>query len=199
MERFEDLNMTLIRSWDQIFRAAQGRNDAMRTPVLATFDGKKIHQRTIVLRKVNVQNRILYYFSDYRAPKIQHLQVDPQLNVVFYSAKKKLQIEASGIGIVAHQDERCRSFWQQINVQGRQSYATDKAPGSLHLQDEGFLTKDWPKNDSDLSQTEWAFANFALIEMHIDTLDVLHLHQDGHQRARFDWENGEWNGHWVVP
>lgn len=202
MERFTDLNTALQLSWDLLYQAATSRSDPMRTPVLATFDGTLLHQRTIVLRKVEQQKQELFFFSDLRAPKVIHLRADPQLNALFYHPEKKVQLEVRGNGFIHEQDALSRAFWEKINTLGRSSYATASAPGTPLNSPNPNLPEDWSAKATP-AETERYFVNFALIRMEVSIIDLLHLHHGGHQRALFSKrgveQGGEWSRSWVSP
>ena len=160
MERFTSPDHAQRTAWDLMYRAAVNRNDAMRTPSLATFDGFKVHQRTIVLRKVDKSDQLLYFFTDRRSPKVTHLERDNQLNVLFWHPRKKVQIEAIGTGALHFQDDLCRFFWDKLNIGGRSSYSTLLAPGTPQLADSTNLPQHWSK-EMILSRTESNFQNFS--------------------------------------
>lgn len=200
MERFNDLPQLQKTAWNLLFRAAGSRNAPMRTPVMATTDGQRPHQRTIVLRAVDVPAAQLFFFSDLRAPKIEHLLSNPAVNVLFWDPRKKVQIEMAGTANIYQQDKPSAHYWKQLNITGRSSYASLLPPGSPRAAEQQHLPDFW-QQDMDLAQTDFAYANFALIGMQVQHIDVLHLHPTGHQRARFNWQsaNDSWSANWAVP
>lgn len=199
MERFRDLAHLHKTAWNLVFRAALSRHDAMRTPTMATTDGKHPHQRTIVLREVDVQAEQLFFFSDVRAPKVRHLQSNASLNVLFWDPKKKVQIEMAGAGFTFARNQKTAQYWDKLNITGRSSYATNAAPGTPASSDQGHLPEFWSA-DMDLEKTNFAYNHFAVIQMQVQHLDVLHLHAQGHQRAQSRKQaDGSWVTTWVVP
>lgn len=199
MERFNQLEDVYKTAWNLVFRAAVSRNDAMRTPVMATTDGNRPHQRTIVLREVAVPAEQLFFFSDIRAPKIQHLKSQPEINLLFWDPRKKVQIEMAGTGFVFSHNTKAAAFWGKLNIAGRSSYASEATPGTPISIDRGYLPDFWSA-DMALEQTNFAYDRFAIIQMQVQHLDVLHLHSKGHQRAQFNkLEDGSWASSWVVP
>jgi len=200
MERFNDLAELRKTAWNLLFRAATSRNAPMRTPVMATTDGHRPHQRTIVLRAVDVPAARLFFFSDLRAPKIEHLLSNPAVNVLFWDPRKRVQIEMAGTADINQQDEPSARYWKQLNITGRSSYASLLPPGSACAAGQHHLPDFWQAN-MDLAQTDFAYANFALICMQVRHIDILHLHPAGHQRARLDWQTAtnDWAANWAVP
>lgn len=199
MERFRDLEHTQKSAWNLVFRAALSRNDAMRTPVMATVDSQQPQQRTLVLREVNVQAEQLFFFSDLRAPKIQQLKDNSALNLLFWDPRKKVQIEMTGNGFVFSHNDKAAQYWAQLNLAGRSSYATEATPGTPASSDQGHLPDFW-SSEMELKKSDFAYHNFGVIQMQVQHLDVLHLHSEGHQRAQFNKQaDGSWASTWVVP
>lgn len=199
MEKFTHLDDVLKTAWNLLYRAAVSRNDPMRTPVLATVMEGQPHQRTIVLRKVDTVQNQLYFFSDLRAPKVTQLRQNPSCNVLFWDPRKKVQIEAQAIGQIFHQAPINEAFWKQINVGGRTSYAATQSPGTPIEKGQTYLPAAW-NTEMDIKDTESAYSHFAVLELTVQQLDVLHLHQAGHQRCLFKkMSTGDWQKDWVVP
>lgn len=199
MERFTNLNDVLKTAWNLIYRAAISRNDPMRTPVMASVADGRPHQRTIVLRKVDPPEQLLYFFSDMRAPKVKHIQQNPNCNLVFWDARKKVQIEIQAKGQIFHQAEVNQAFWQKINIGGRTSYAALQAPGTPIKKDQTYLPENWTA-EMTLQESEFAFDHFAVLALRVYQLDVLHLHQEGHQRCLFTKSSDkDWTMDWVTP
>lgn len=199
MEKFTSLDSVFKTAWNLLYRAAISRNDAMRTPVLATVAEGYPHQRTIVLRRVDPQEQQLYFFSDARAPKIDHLQQNTNCNVLFWDPRKKVQIEIQAKGQVLQQTSITQQFWKKINIGGRTSYAALQAPGTAIEKEQAYLPKDWGSN-MDIQDSEFAFKHFAVLELVAHQLDILHLHPAGHQRCLFIKGNDKvWEKQWIVP
>lgn len=199
MERFTSLDKVLKTAWNLIYRAAVSRNDPMRTPVLATIADGHPHQRTIVLRKVDTNVHLLYFFSDMRAPKVMHLQQNPNCNLVFWDPRKKVQVEVQAKGKVFHQTTLNQEFWNQINIGGRTSYAALQAPGTPIKKNQAYLPDNWSK-EMDIQDTQFAFEHFAVLVLNVQQLDVLHLHEAGHQRCLFTkTAEKSWEMNWLVP
>ncbi len=198
MERIDSLPLFLENCWRMLLNGAVKRNDPLRTPVIGTFDGHQAHLRTVILRKTDVQNRTLLLFSDFRAAKVTHLQQFAQLSCLFYHPRRQFQIRVQGVAKVHHKDDVAQAQWSNIPVIGRKNYASELAPGTkVESYTDG--TPDFWHNEMDLSETEYAFENFAVIICQVDSIDGLYLHSEGHRRAQFDWKNEDWEGSWLIP
>jgi pyridoxine/pyridoxamine 5'-phosphate oxidase len=197
MNRFETLDRYFIQSWDLLFRAAQSRNDPMRTPMMATYDGKNCHLRTIVLRKVDKEARQLLFFTDIRSPKALQLKAHPNTAITFWHPARKIQLRIQGSAYLEQSSEEARQHWDHLSVRGRESYATIQPPGELSTKDTTGLPTNWSA-ELPKKETDFAFSNFTLIKVRIEAVDALHLHSEGHQRASFEWKKEEWEMKWLI-
>lgn len=198
MNRFRDLDHFLHQSWDLLFRAAHSRNDPMRTPMMATYDGLKCHLRTIVLRKVDRSAHQLLFFTDCRSPKVNHLEHHPNTAITFWNPRRKVQLRIKGVASLEQGSEEARRYWEHLSIAGRESYATLLPPGTASVEDSTGLPEHWSK-DMEKAETDDAFENFMLIYVTVKEIDALHLHPEGHQRARFIQEGEEWKKNWLIP
>jgi pyridoxine/pyridoxamine 5'-phosphate oxidase len=198
MKRFEGLDTFLHDAWHLLVKASIQRKGAYQTPVIGTMGDGRADLRIVVLRKVDLEAKQLICFTDARAEKVKQLRESSRLSWLFWDPGKKVQMRMYGQAVLHQGDELCRQYWGRLPVQGRQSYASEIAPGSQAEADVNGLPEYW-SSDMELSQTEYAFKNFMLITCNIDQMELLHLHHEGHQRARFEQTNGAWTGHWVVP
>jgi len=195
MENLEDI---LRDTWNQLFRAAVQRNSPLHTPALATFDGQQVQVRTIVIRKTDTNARLLTCYTDFRSSKIQALQKYPQASWLFWHPGKKFQIRARGTTRIHHEDDLAKATWEELPPKNRTDYAASTAPGSS-LEAPGDSQPDWEAEPPNAENTAYTFHNFALLRTEVTTLDWLHLHRDGHRRAYFEWQDGNWNMQWLVP
>jgi len=198
MERFTDLNHYLKGAWNFLFRATVERNNPFRNASIASIEDGVPQNRIVVLREVNPQQRTLIYWTDKRSDKVAQLRSNPSLSALFWNEKRKLQIRASGTTTLLQNNDLTREAWDKIGIRGRKSYATSQAPGTTIEQDSDGLPAQWG-DDLDLQDTEYAYDNFMIILQEVTSMECLHLHQEGHQRARFDWNGEAWQSSWLVP
>jgi len=198
MERFTILNDIQRQAWNLLFRATVEHHSPMRTPVLATSGNQGYpHVRTVVLRKSDTEKRSLYYFTDIRSDKCRELNHQPRASALFWDPKRHFQLRCSGQITIHHQDDIAAAFWQDISKHGRKAYATQRPPGTPLTEYSTGLPDNW--SEQNLPETEAYWDNFALLVHQIDFMDALHLEREGHQRARFFWENDQWKSTWLVP
>jgi len=198
MEKIENLDDILRDAWNRLFRAAVQRNNPMHTPALATFDGQQVQCRTVVIRETDTSARLLTCYTDVRSAKIEALRAYPQASWLFWNPGKKFQIRARGTTHIHHKDALAKATWDDIPPKNRTDYAAKNAPGSaLNQPDDG--QPDWEAEAPNAENTAYAFDNFVVLQTEVTQLDWLHLHRDGHRRAYFEWQGGDWKKQWLVP
>ncbi|WP_282775274.1 pyridoxamine 5'-phosphate oxidase family protein [Phaeodactylibacter xiamenensis] len=199
MERFDNPDKFLHDAWHLLIKAAIKRKGDYQKPSVATIDTDGFaRQRVIVLREVDLQNRQLTFFTDARSPKVGDLRNHPYLSCLFWDERKKVQIRMNGKAILEQGSESCRQYWDRLPVQGRSSYASLNAPGTPQVTDKVTLPDHW-HDEMDLQETAYAFEHFMVIRSQVYRADLLHLHHEGHQRAKFSYQDGAWAGSWVAP
>lgn len=199
MERFDTPDKFLHDAWHLLIKAAIKRHGSYQKPSIATVDADGFaRQRVVVLREVDMQQRRLTLFTDSRSEKVTELRDRPNLSWLFWDERKKVQIRMIGSAVLEEGSERCRQYWDRLPVQGRSSYAMLPAPGTPQQNDEVPLPEQW-HDEMNLEDTEYAFEHFMVITCQVFKADLLHLHHEGHQRAKFEFRDGHWDGQWVTP
>ena len=152
-----------------------------------------------MLRKTDIANRQLFFYTDIRSAKIQQLLDNATLSWLFYHPSKNIQIRAIGHTTIQHQNEFTLSQWKKLPYYGRKTYGTLQAPSTPlpHASDD--LPAIWNSPTIKLADTAYAYVNFAIIACTIHHLEWLHLQRSGHQRAQFDFVDKAWTGKWLVP
>lgn len=195
MERLPDLDYSLRHAWNMLVRATVKRNDPLRAPALATTSPEGPQLRTVILREVSPPDRSLLFFTDRRSSKMEDLARNGQAACLFYHPQKKVQIRMRGSIRAEVETEATRERWQRINEQGRASYASLQPPGTPVAVDTDGRPSDWPA----AALQEEAYRNFCLLWLEVQEFEVLHLHAEGHQRARFSWRDRSWEKTWLIP
>ena len=114
-------------------------------------------------------------------------------------AQRLYHLRAIGQAVIHHQNDFALAQWQKLPYYARKTYGTTQAPSTNlpHATDD--LPAIWKSSTITLADTEYAYANFAIIACTIQQLEWLHLQRSGHERAVFDFVNEAWEGKWVVP
>ena len=185
---------TLPEFWQQslseLRRANADRKHPFRNTVLATSRHNIPSQRTVVMRKFQSDHSILIY-TDHRSQKCQELDAHQEnaAALLFWHPKKKLQVRLAGYIRQHLSDEGKKAHWNNTPTGAKKSYTTTKPPGTV--------TESPLEVDYDASLQDGR--HFTLLLFHPISIELLQLDQEVHLRAGFALENGNWNGHWLVP
>jgi len=193
------LEEILQQTWHLLIRGANQKKDPLHLATIATTNQQLAKIRTVVLRKTDATKRRLYFYTDVRSEKIQQLRQYPTLSWLFYHPKKNIQLRAYGVATIHHQNELTMEKWQSLPAYGRKPYGTQRAPSTPLPYATDDLPSLWKASEIDLIDTEYAYANFAVVTCEINRLEWLHLQRSGHRRTVFEFDGEVWKGRWVVP
>lgn len=184
------LEAARLDALDALRKAATTPGDAFRTPVLTSVDANGHPQaRTVVLRAFDPGSMVLTIYTDKRSPKLGQLRANPQVQLLFYDAGRKVQIRATGVASVHFQDAITSAQWKNVPEYGRDDYLSRRPPGAeINDPSEGWQ-----------SEAEFGAANFCVIRIRIDHIDWLKLSSSGHKRAYLIWQDGQYHGRWITP
>jgi len=176
--RLEELDTIEQAVWQELSRAPRDRSHGWRVGVLATTDGQSADARSIVLRDVDPARRSLVFYADSRSPKVQQIQAFPAGTIVLWSQplswqlRLKVQLGVETAGLVVS------SRWARLKMSpGAQDYLSPLPPGSA---------VETPRPERGTRE------HFGVVTAHIDAVDWLELHADGHRRAAFDDKGPRW-------
>jgi pyridoxamine 5'-phosphate oxidase len=164
--------------WRELERAAATRGHAWRQSVLATVDGERADARTVVLREASAAERTLTVFTDERSPKVRQILRHPHGTLVAWCAtlgwqlrlSLRLELETTGLAV--------SSRWARLKMTpAAHDYLSPLPPGTP-------LAQPAPARGT----REY----FAVITAHVEAVDWLELHAEGHRRALFDAQGARW-------
>jgi hypothetical protein len=197
MERWKDIADGNFRIWDLLAQSVLLRNDPLRTPVFGVTDqAGQPHLRTIVLRALDPVQKKLIFYTDARSSKVEALRHSSTAALLFYHPEHKVQVSLLGRVVLHQHNEIAEEEWKKLSVFGRRAYATVASPGTALEQDGTGLPSFW-NDDLALEATDFAYANFMVLNFQTSEADALYLHRDGHQRLKFQEPSGV--GEWIVP
>lgn len=161
------------------------KSSAMRNVILATGSSSP-DLRYVVLREFHQNELQVYIYTDIRSNKIEQIKENNEVVILAYHASKKCQVKLRGKCEIHHQDELAKQQWEKVGG-GKDSYNTSDSPGTK-------------KDDLEKAQQmkeRYDDESFCVLSIHIASMEVLQLSQDGHIRCLFDFENEKSN--WLVP
>ncbi|MEM8893379.1 MAG: pyridoxamine 5'-phosphate oxidase family protein [Bacteroidota bacterium] len=172
----------------EVTRGVVDRKHPFRFVSLATTSEGIINNRLVVLRKLTDDFRMIF-FTDDRSNKVDDIENNPRVTLLFWHPGKKAQITFKGNAQLHNQDHFTNQFWSSISVEGRKAYGSVKSPGEPvnHMSD----AHNWHPDISD--------DHFTVIEFVPKGMEVLQLHKLSHYRARFTLKHEIWSGGWIVP
>lgn len=199
MKLHSSLPELLQDSWQLLSQGAEPTRHPFHTPTVATGQKDEFSVRIIVLRATTIAERQLTFYTDIRTPKIRDLRENPRMVWHFYDPSEKVQIRATGKARIHHQDELSQTIWQTIPVRNRKDYCALQAPGIVVENSQAAIPPIFKAEALSIEKTDYGYQNFAVVITTIEALDWLHLSREEHQRARFSWQKGQWEGEWIVP
>ena len=198
-EKWDSLEGILEGIWSMLTKGAKGFNDPFHWPVLGTLGQCCCSQRSVILRRVILPERILVCNTDARAAKVTEIKDSPRVSWLFYHPEKKVQLRISGHAGLHADDPFADRQWAGTGVSSRLNYCAIQPPGtpidspSSGLPD--FLLNKAPT----LLETEKGRQHFTAISCRIDSIDWLLLRVLGNRRARFEWDESGLNAKWLIP
>ncbi len=186
--------------WRLLADGAERAQSPWHTAVLGTVGEGLPRIRTVVLRRVMVERRLLVCHTDRRSPKIGQIDAGAGLAWLFYDPFHKLQVRVSGQGRVLDDDHPLTAQqWERSRTGSRRCYLAPLAPGTPSDIPQSGLPNA-PLDDSlTAEQSEAGRVNFAVIACEAATMDVLQLGARGHLRIQLTWSPDGNEAGWVAP
>lgn len=182
-------------------RGTRDRKDNFHTGALATIGLNGAPEiRTVVLRKILPEAKILLCHVDVRSPKIAEIEKDRRVSWLFYHVEEKLQLRIRGRATIQTNGELADLQWQTTGLFSRRCYCGAR-PGRLKNAPSSGLPEFLIDREPTFKESEeLGRKNFAVLSSAIDEIDVYELHVSGHRRSLFKWnELGKLEMRWLTP
>ncbi|ATX64643.1 pyridoxamine 5'-phosphate oxidase family protein [Roseinatronobacter bogoriensis] len=179
-----DLAELHAQVWTRLARGVRVRRAAARHPTLATVSPAGMPQaRTVVLRAADSMSATVDIHTDINSTKVTELRANPlaALHVWDGTAHLQLRLEVRAT-ILTGMD--VAEIWALVPETSRIAYGSNPAPGQPVTDGLAYVKHPDP-------------ACFAVLRLHVQAMDVLHLGRD-HRRARFV-RGDNWAGQWLAP
>ncbi|MBB4077706.1 hypothetical protein GGR28_000307 [Lewinella aquimaris] len=187
------------QAWQLIFEALNTPDHPYATPAVATTDPYGVPRlRTVVLRDAATEDQsTLRCYTDIRSVKMDHLRREgAELSWLFWDPATKLQLTCGGPALLVRDEERQRIF-SELPKHGRRAYATLLPPAAGLPEAQTGLPADW--DERTLAETDYAEANFCVLETQLRWGEVLQLSRQGNARLTATRAAGVWKLDWIVP
>jgi pyridoxine/pyridoxamine 5'-phosphate oxidase len=180
----QQLGTLYDHGWQRLIRGVHDRHAPARHPTLATVspDGWP-KARTVVLRAADKLQSRLELHTNLYSSKITDLMATPVAALLVWDSDARLQIRVEAEVEIACGPDVAAS-WAKVPVRSRTAYSSSQRPGH-------------PIPDALAYDHQPDPAVFAVLQLHIRALDLLHLGTH-HRRAEFKREN-HWAGQWLAP
>lgn len=163
-------------------------------PTIATIGQRGPAQRTVVLRYVDVPQRIVVCHTDRRSSKAREIADSARMSWHFYDRKLKVQIRLAGRGVLHTDDPFADACWERSAARSRTCYNTAVGPGQPVA-----APPIAPGSIGSEAEASDARSHFAAIACHVDVMDWLYLCGTGHRRALFEFAGAKTKASWVTP
>jgi hypothetical protein len=181
--------MTLIaydalaeQAWGRLEQAGDDPNHPLRVFVLATVRTAGAPEaRLMVLRGADRRLGKLWFYSDSRSEKIEQLRLHPQVTAIAFDRAAGLQLRLRGAAAIDESGPLADQHWSQVGMAVRALYASPDAPGRPLRQPDPRLLGF--KRSIDAGGEAAARANFAVIEVSVDSIEWLQIMEDDQRRA----------------
>jgi pyridoxamine 5'-phosphate oxidase len=188
----EELTSIEQEAWRLLEHGIESYKNPFHNGTVANIHNGLPELRTVILRKVLAAEKKLFFHTDIRSPKVQHLQQNGAISWLFYDEPLRLQMRMKGTAIVHIDNDVAAAGWAASRLSSQLTYSIIHAPGAQ-------LAAPLPININEKNPPadviQFAATNFSVVETTISQLDVVFLHHQGNKRAIFDYENN--TQHWV--
>lgn len=193
------LDSLLQDCWYRLINGVNSAKHPFHNPTIATLNGSFPEIRTVVLRKVIPQEKILIFHTDYRSPKINQINKNNTLSWLFYDAKSRIQIRLKTVATIHHQDDISLKRWNDSRLESRKIYLVHPAPSTMVESPTDGLPEHLKIKDLTEESLASGYDNFAVVKNRVTEIDWLFLNHDGHRRAKFILGEHEVEKYWIIP
>ena len=173
----------------EIMSCINKKKSSFKNVILSTVSKNKPNLRIVVLRGFSNDWNISFY-SDIRSGKIEEIEKNKNVSILFYDDEKKIQIRMYGTSNICINQ---KSIWEQLPASSKINYNSILKPGEYQRNQSTKLNKD----------LELGYNNFCLIKLKINNIDCLYLSKEGNRRIsiRISRKNKKivFKKKWLVP
>jgi pyridoxamine 5'-phosphate oxidase len=199
MERHTDLTKLINHIWSEIEQGAIDPRHPYHAPTFGTVSNQRPSLRTVILRKVNRDERSLFFHSDRRAQKINEIQNNPRVMWHFWDSDNREQLRLTGSATLHFDDEISDQIWQNSRSKSLITYLKPLTPGTKTNQPESGIKSNFEGNEVSMGDVAAGRQYFAVVCTKIDEIDFLQLHNEGNYRAYYQWDAVQFTGNWIIP
>jgi 3-hydroxyisobutyrate dehydrogenase len=194
-----DLNLILCQIWNYLSRGADSSKSNFHLASLGTVKDNYPKVRTVVLRKVIMEETSLIFHTDIRSGKFGEIQSNRNVSLLFYSKEDKIQIRLEGTASLHVNDELGDRQWHNSRLTSRKCYLAEPAPGTESLNPASGIPEIFAGRLPTEEESEPGRENFCAVKVKVNEIDWFYLSSSGHVRAKFDLRNDDVKSSWIIP
>ena len=179
----EHLKTDFKALWSWISLGPKERGHCLRLPTVVTSSELGPTARTMVLR--DVVDRCLFFFTDMRSPKVEHIRTHPIGCIHAYDHSDRFQVQIHGHFSLV-QDHPKMEDWRSVGLKMFTDYGSSTPPGAILPQD-NMVTKDLARK------------HFMVVQIRPERIELLKLNRTGHWRVRWSRNEQGWTVNELVP
>lgn len=196
----DDISFVEHVCWQMLADAAMDRKHPMHTLVIGTAAGALAHMRTVVLRRVDIDTKKLYFHTDIRSAKIDQIRATGQLSWLAYDPARRSQLRLSGPTILHHGDELAALHWEKTQHFSRRCYLLPEGPSRPLMQDVATADERLSSFSYSTEESEAGFERFVVVETQVDSMEWYYTYSRGNRRALFSYHEGKLTDSlWLTP
>ena len=190
------LNSIHEEIWNLMKNGIDDISSAFHFPNLSTInlDGYPT-SRTVVLRSVNYENKVISFNTDIRSNKWVELKKNKNASIHIYDFKNKTQVRLFCSAFLNYNNKNWDEAWNSSTNMSKECYATPYKPSSIIDNPENI---DININNLKNKELEIYKVNFGRVDLCIKSIDWLYLLHSGHRRAQFNYKK-QTEMNWLAP
>ena len=202
---YENFDEIIKKIWSMLGDAIKNRSSQFRIPTFICGNQNDFDGRIVVLRKSNIDERLLQFHSDIRSEKISKLKSNNKAALLFYDKEEKIQVRAKVECTINHKNKITEESWSKTAHISRKCYLVENGPGTETENPTSGLKPELDNFDYTMEESEKGYENFTVIQCKVISFEWLYLAAKGHRRARFEYGDNLGSGTtfvkktWLVP
>jgi len=180
-----DLKNIEQHCWGLLHEGVKSYKNPFHYGVFASVDDRFPSVRTVIVREVDIQQKIICFNTDTRSPKFGQLSANPHICWLFYDENLRMQMRCMASASLHVHDELADAVWKEARLNSKITYTAPHAPGTPL--DEPCLV-DLNRDVISDEELQEARRNFSVVHTRVISLDWTFLHYKGNRRAFFDYQ-----------
>jgi len=174
------------REIDFLNNAIENSENPFHFFYFSTINNKEPQTRTVVLRNIKNNPIKLYFNTDFRSTKISELKKIDSCSALFYDNKRRIQLRLKCKSKIYYNNELTKETWDNTPLQSRKCYMAPYAPSSELEKWIPNLPKEYLECDPDKKHSFEGYKNFSVVELEVQSFEIIELHYDGHIRFKLN-------------